>query len=88
VIKTFEKHFNGRKYQLIRFGLATGINEAVAGGKALKDAGYEFDVAHTSALQRAQVDRSPRPLIAGTFVVCTGSQLYSVPSLLTLPSVF
>jgi len=32
----------------------TGIKEAHAGGKALKDAGYKFDVAHTSVLQRAQ----------------------------------
>ena len=28
-----------------------GIQEAHAGGKALKDAGYKFDVAHTSVLQ-------------------------------------
>merc|ERR1711892_1237871 len=34
---------------------AQGIKEAHAGGKALKDAGYKFDVAHTSVLQRAQV---------------------------------
>ena len=27
------------------------IQEAHAGGKALKDAGYKFDVAHTSVLQ-------------------------------------
>merc|ERR1711892_569492 len=33
---------------------AQGINEAHAGGKALKDAGFKFDVAHTSVLQRAQ----------------------------------
>lgn len=31
-----------------------GIQEAHAGGKALKDAGYQFDVAHTSMLTRAQ----------------------------------
>jgi len=31
-----------------------GKEEAVAGGKALKDAGYQFDVAHTSVLTRAQ----------------------------------
>jgi len=31
-----------------------GRQEAHAGGKALKDAGYHFDVAHTSMLQRAQ----------------------------------
>jgi 2,3-bisphosphoglycerate-dependent phosphoglycerate mutase len=30
-----------------------GIDEAKAGGKALKDAGYEFDVAYTSVLKRA-----------------------------------
>jgi bisphosphoglycerate-dependent phosphoglycerate mutase len=34
----------------------SGLKEAVAGGKALKDAGYKFDAAHTSALQRAQVE--------------------------------
>merc|ERR1719461_2660363 len=33
----------------------TGVQEATAGGKALKDAGYKFDVAHTSLLTRAQV---------------------------------
>jgi len=32
-----------------------GVKEAVAGGKALKEAGYTFDVAHTSLLTRAQV---------------------------------
>merc|ERR1712142_173158 len=31
-----------------------GIKEAHAGGKALRDAGFKFDVAHTSVLQRAQ----------------------------------
>jgi len=31
-----------------------GITEAHAGGKALKEAGYQFDVAHTSMLMRAQ----------------------------------
>lgn len=31
------------------------MNEAKAGGKALKDAGYTFDAAHTSVLQRAQI---------------------------------
>merc|ERR1719495_1713310 len=31
-----------------------GISEAKAGGKALKEAGYKFDLAHTSVLQRAQ----------------------------------
>lgn len=31
-----------------------GIAEAHAGGKALKEAGYQFDVAHTSMLMRAQ----------------------------------
>jgi len=31
-----------------------GMQEAHAGGKALKDAGFMFDVAHTSVLQRAQ----------------------------------
>jgi len=32
-----------------------GIEEAHAGGKALKEAGYQFDVAFTSVLKRAQV---------------------------------
>ena len=32
----------------------SGVSEAVAGGKALKNEGYVFDVAHTSVLQRAQ----------------------------------
>jgi len=31
-----------------------GVKEAHAGGKALNNAGYKFDVAHTSQLQRAQ----------------------------------
>lgn len=31
-----------------------GKEEAAAAGKALKDAGYQFDVAHTSLLTRAQ----------------------------------
>ena len=31
-----------------------GVAEAVAGGQALKNDGYAFDVAHTSVLQRAQ----------------------------------
>ncbi|KYQ46285.1 Phosphoglycerate mutase 1 [Trachymyrmex zeteki] len=31
-----------------------GKNEAVSAGKTLKDAGYTFDVAHTSVLTRAQ----------------------------------
>ena len=31
-----------------------GVAEAVAGGQALKNDGYVFDVAHTSVLQRAQ----------------------------------
>jgi len=33
----------------------TGLKEAVAGGKALKDSGYQFDIAYTSVLTRAQV---------------------------------
>ncbi|XP_057381871.1 phosphoglycerate mutase 1-like [Daphnia carinata] len=32
-----------------------GVQEAHAGGKALKDAGYQFDLAHTSVLKRAQI---------------------------------
>ena len=32
-----------------------GVKEAEAGGKALKDAGYTFDIAHTSLLTRANV---------------------------------
>merc|ERR1719290_460889 len=31
-----------------------GVQEAKAGGKALRKAGYKFDLAHTSVLQRAQ----------------------------------
>jgi 2,3-bisphosphoglycerate-dependent phosphoglycerate mutase len=31
-----------------------GKEEAAAAGKALKDAGYQFDIAHTSLLTRAQ----------------------------------
>ncbi|MDU5893671.1 MAG: 2,3-bisphosphoglycerate-dependent phosphoglycerate mutase, partial [Atopobium minutum] len=31
----------------------TGRAEAAAGGKALKEAGYDFDVCHTSLLKRA-----------------------------------
>jgi 2,3-bisphosphoglycerate-dependent phosphoglycerate mutase len=34
-----------------------GKKEAAAGGKALKDAGFTFDVAHTSLLTRAQVNK-------------------------------
>ncbi len=44
----------------LRFGLVAGLAEAVAGGKALKQAGYQFDAAHTSALQRAQVSTPKR----------------------------
>ena len=32
-----------------------GVKEAESGGQALKDAGYKFDIAHTSLLTRAQV---------------------------------
>ena len=32
-----------------------GKQEAVAGGRALEQAGFQFDVAHTSLLTRAQV---------------------------------
>merc|ERR1712156_1328581 len=32
-----------------------GVKEAESGGQALKNAGYKFDVAHTSLLTRAQV---------------------------------
>jgi len=35
-----------------------GVKEAESGGKALKEAGYKFDVAHTSLLTRAQVTLS------------------------------
>jgi 2,3-bisphosphoglycerate-dependent phosphoglycerate mutase len=35
-------------------GKFLGKEEAAAAGKALKDAGYQFDVAHTSLLTRAQ----------------------------------
>lgn len=34
--------------------IVAGIQEAKAAGKALKDAGYTFDLAHTSQLTRAQ----------------------------------
>ena len=33
-----------------------GKDEATAGGAALKKEGYQFDVAHTSLLTRAQVE--------------------------------
>ena len=36
------------------FIIFSGVSEAVAGGKALKNEGHVFDVAHTSVLQRAQ----------------------------------
>ena len=32
-----------------------GVKEAESGGQALKNAGYTFDIAHTSLLTRAQV---------------------------------
>ena len=32
-----------------------GIQEAHAAGKALRDGGYQFDVAFTSVLKRAQI---------------------------------
>merc|ERR1712098_538315 len=32
---------------------AKGVQEATAGGQALKDAGYEFDICYTSVLKRA-----------------------------------
>ena len=32
-----------------------GVEEAHAAGRALKDAGYSFDIAHTSMLKRAQI---------------------------------
>ena len=32
----------------------TGMKEAVQAGKTLKEAGYQFDVGHTSVLKRAQ----------------------------------
>ena len=35
-----------------------GVKEAESGGQALKEAGYKFDVAHTSLLTRAQVTLS------------------------------
>ena len=35
-----------------------GVKEAENGGQALKEAGYKFDVAHTSLLTRAQVTLS------------------------------
>ena len=42
-------NFNGKKQFLV------GVEEAHAAGKALKEAGYQFDVAHTSVLKRAQI---------------------------------
>ena len=38
----------------LHFTFFSGVSEAVAGGKALKNEGHVFDVAHTSVLQRAQ----------------------------------
>lgn len=32
-----------------------GVEEAISAGKALKEAGFKFDEAHTSVLKRAQV---------------------------------
>ena len=43
-------------FNIFRFDAALsdkGIKEAEAGGKALADAGYSFDLAHTSLLTRA-----------------------------------
>ena len=42
---------------IFSFGLSfsLGVAEAKAGGKALKDGGYVFDLAHTSLLKRAQI---------------------------------
>lgn len=35
--------------------IISGCEEAVSAGKALKGLGYQFDVAHTSVLKRAQI---------------------------------
>ena len=40
-------------FEMLKPQLFSGVEEAIAGGKALKDNGYKFDVAHTSLLQRA-----------------------------------
>lgn len=40
------------KYDFLFF---LGRDEAVSAGKALKAEGYQFDVAHTSVLKRAQI---------------------------------
>ena len=42
------------KTSMMHLMFLLGITEAHAGGKALKEAGYQFDVAHTSMLMRAQ----------------------------------
>ena len=49
-------HIHALKFLNFRFDASlseTGIKEAEAGGKALSDAGYQFDLAHTSLLTRA-----------------------------------
>ena len=46
------------------------MEEATAGGKALKEAGYKFDVAHTSLLTRAQVRTILLLLIRSMYVWC------------------
>ena len=55
------------------------MEEATAGGKALKEAGYKFDVAHTSLLTRAQV----RTILLGGLVSIVS---YSRPSLMIIAS--
>lgn len=42
-------------YWFTKYCFITGKEEAKAAGKAVKDAGLKFDVAHTSVLTRAQV---------------------------------
>ena len=45
----WDDHLDVHDYDYV--GDDDDIQEAHAGGKALKDAGYKFDVAHTSVLQ-------------------------------------
>ena len=48
-------NFNNFFYRFDAHLSEKGVKEAEAGGKALKDAGYTFDIAHTSLLTRANV---------------------------------
>ena len=48
------RHTNYINQTSTNFNFFPGVEEAVAGGKALAHDGFKFDVAHTSVLQRAQ----------------------------------